>query len=92
MFLSHVSVWFWPRLARFGQILSMNIGVVRHQPQHNAQHLGDLLPEQQRRQQRLQGGVHIGTVDANRFGQIGVVVGAQGGQSLQVVTQLASNA
>ena len=31
--------------------------------------------------------MHIGAVDANRVVQIGVVVGAQRGQSLQVVTQ-----
>ena len=69
----------------------MHISVLGHLPQNNAQKLGD-LPQQQRRQQRLEGGMHKGTVDANRLRQIGVVVGAQGGQSLQVVTQLASNA
>lgn len=84
MFLSHIFVWFWSRLAGFGQILSMNVSVLRHQPQHHAQQLGNLFPEQQSRQQRLEGGVHIGTVDTSGFGQIGAVVGAQGGQSLQV--------
>ena len=87
MFLSQISVWLWSRLARLGQIFSMNIGLPSHQPQHHGQQLGDLLSEQQHRQQRLEGGVHIGAVDAGRVGQIGVVVGAQGGQSLQVVAQ-----
>ena len=31
--------------------------------------------------------MHISSVDTNRFGQIGLVAGAQGGQSLQVVAQ-----
>ncbi len=87
MFLSVVFVWFGSWLAGFGQIFSMNISVLCHQLQHIAQHFDDLLSQQQRRQQRLQGCVHIGAVDADRFRQIGVVVGAQGGQSLQVVAQ-----
>lgn len=86
MFLSHAFVRLGPRLAGFGQFLSMNIGVLGHQPQHHARQLGDLLSQQQRRQQRFEGGVHIGTVDTNRFRQIGVIVGAQCGQSLQGMT------
>jgi hypothetical protein len=87
MFLSQIFVWFWSRLAGLGQIFSMNVGVLRHHPLHIAQPLGDLLAKQQRRQQRLQGGVLIGTVDPNQFGQVGAVAGALGGQSLQVIKQ-----
>ena len=65
MFLSVVFMRLGSGLARLGQILSMNIGVLGHQPQHNAQQLGDLLSQQQRRQQRFEGGVHVGTVDAS---------------------------
>lgn len=87
MFLSHVFVWFWSRLAGLGEIFSMNVGVFRDQAQHISQQLDDLLAEQKRRQQRLQGGVHIGSVDPSRFAQVGAVARAQGGQSLQVVAQ-----
>jgi hypothetical protein len=75
MFLSVVFVWLGSWLAGFGQIFSMNIGVLCHQLQHIAQHLGNLLAQQQCWQQRLQGCVHVGTVDADRFGRVGVVVG-----------------
>jgi hypothetical protein len=46
MFLSLVFVQLWSRLIGFGQFLSMNIGVLGHQPQPNAQQLGDLLSQQ----------------------------------------------
>ena len=65
----------------------MSVGVAGHQSQHIAQQCGNVFPKQQSWQQRFQGGMHISSVDTNRFGQIGLFAGAQGGQSLQVVAQ-----
>ena len=58
-----------------------------HQSKHIAQECGNVFPKQQSWQQRFQGGMHLSVVDTNRFRQIGLVAGAQGGQSLQVVAQ-----
>jgi len=41
----------------------MKIGPFGDQRQHNTQQLGDLLSQQQRGQQRLQGGVRISAVE-----------------------------
>ena len=69
MFLSVVFVWFGSRLAGLGQIFSMNIGVLCHQPQHIAKHLDDLLSQQQRQQQRYGGvaGLRFASVRALRI-------------------------
>ena len=48
MFLSVVFMWFWSWFSRLGQILSMSIGVLRHQARHIAQQFGNLFSEQQR--------------------------------------------
>ena len=65
----------------------MKIGLLGDQRQHIAQQLGDLLSQQQRGQQRLQGGVHIGAVDTLTVWQFVVAAGLQSGQGLQVVAQ-----
>lgn len=65
----------------------MSVGLLGDELQHIAQQPGDLPSQKQRGQLRLQGGVHIGAVDAFLVWQIVVVVGLQRGQGLQVVAE-----